>query len=128
MTVDLVDRVRDALLLNGHADAHVKRLDSFTGKEGICIRRLPSTTVNRYIDRSRTAEYVYQVVVRRRSERAAMDECCDIADLLDGMRVESGNGSYRFSSQEVYTEPQELELDEANFYAWHVRMVASIEI
>lgn len=125
--IDLVEGVKALLVENGF-DAHVKRLDAFTGKEGVCVRRLPSSAAAKYMNRKRCVGYLYQVVVRRRSEREAMEECEDIARILESARVESANGSYGFTSQEVYTEPQELEIDEAGFYAWHVRMIASIEI
>lgn len=123
--IDLVDRARDFLADHGY-EAHVKRLDAFTGKEGIVLRRVPSTVTGRYFDGGEAVSYIYQVVVRRRSEREAMEQCCDIAELLKGAWLESGNGSYAFVGQEVYTEPQELKLDEANYYAWEVRIEASI--
>lgn len=123
--IDLVDRARDFLAAKGY-EAHVKRLDSFTGKEGIVLRRVPSTVTGRYFDGTESVSCIYQVIVRRRSERQAMEECCDIAALLKDAWLGSGNGSYAFVGQEVYTEPQELALDEAGFFAWEVRLEASI--
>ena len=122
---DLVDRARDLLRGAGH-DAHAKRLDSFTGREGVCVRRISPTRVETYMDGTRAVDLAYQAVVRRRSESDAMTECIDIADMLDGADVPSANGSYLFESQEVVAGPQELELDEALFYAWECRVVAHI--
>ena len=123
--IDLVDMARSYLAERGY-EAHVKRLDEFTGREGIVLRRIPSTVTERYFDGGEAVSYVYQVIVRRRSERRAMEECSDIAELLKDAWLESGNGSYAFGGQEIYTEPQELALDEAGFYAWEARLVASI--
>lgn len=125
--IDLIDRAKDLLAERGY-DAHAKRLDSFTGKEGVVLRRVPSTVTERYLDRSESVSYLYQVVVRRRSERQAMEECCEIAELLADAWLDSGNGSYSFVGQEAYTQPQELALDEAGFYAWQARIEARIEI
>ena len=86
--IDLVDRASRFLAERGY-EAHVRRLDEFTGREG-------------------------------------MEECCDIAELLKGAWLDSENGSYAFEGQEIYTEPQELALEETGFYAWETRIKASI--
>lgn len=123
--IDLIDVAKDFLVYRGF-DAYVKRLDQFTGREGIVVRRVPSRVTSRYFDGGEALSYIYQVIVRRRSGREAMETCCEIADLLKHAWLASRNGSYSFHGQEVYTGPQELELDEANFSAWEVRFEASI--
>ena len=124
--IDICERARDWLEAEGFKDVHVKRLDQFTGKEGIVIRPFPTTTTDHYYDRSTSQTYVYQVTVRRRSEAKAIEDCFAVANTLDGAYLPSKNGSYGFVDQEIYTEPQEQELEEANYYAWQVRMVATI--
>lgn len=123
--IDLVYRASRFLAESGY-EAHVKRLDEFTGREGIVLRRIPSAVTERYFDGGEAVSYVYQVIVRRRSERRAMEECCDIAELLKDAWLDSENGSYAFEGQEIYTEPQELALEETGFYAWETRIKASI--
>lgn len=123
--IDLVDRAKEFLAEKGY-EAHVKRLDQFTGKEGIVLRRVGGAVTGRYFDGGESVSCIYQVVVRRRSEREAMEQCCDIAELLKDAWLESENGSYSLVGQEAYTEPQELALDEAGFYAWEARIEASI--
>jgi hypothetical protein len=125
--IDLVDTAAQQLKEAGYADVHKKRLDTLTGCEGIVIRRLPYTVTEHYQDSSKTLSYLFQVIVRRRDEQLAMEQCSDIGELLDGAFIPSNNGSYIFTGCETYTEPQELELEENGFYAWEVRMEATIE-
>jgi len=126
--IDLVDKAADYLRAKGYKDASVRRLESLIGREGIVVRRLPTIPTGTYQDRTRSLDYLYQVVVRRGSERQAMEECSDIAELLCNTTLMSGNGSYRMSAQDIYTEPQELPLEDTGFYAWEVRICASITI
>ena len=128
--IDLHERVKTYLESKGFTGVSLKRLDSFTGKEGIVIRAMPKTLVESYYDGVRVYDQPYQIIVRRRSEAEAMETCASIADALEGVILQSANGSFvphGSSGQQVYTAPQELALEEANFYAWHVRMTARIE-
>ena len=124
--VDLCERAADWLRYKGFKDVFVKRLDQFSGKEAIVIRPFPTTTVGRYFDRERDEQYIYQITVRRRSEQKAIEDCYAVAEALNEAYLPSTNGSYIFIDQEIYTEPQQQELEEANFYAWQVRIVAYI--
>ena len=47
----------------------LKRLDAFTGKEGVCIRPMTPQVVETYIDGSQEVLVPYTVVVRRRGPR-----------------------------------------------------------
>ena len=124
--IDICERAKKLLEEAGFTNVSLKRLDETTGKEGIVIRPMPTTTVDRYYDRSRGEQYVYSITVRRRSERDAIDDCFKIAGLMRYASLDSGNGSYEFVEQEIYTEPQEQFLDEQNFYGWQVRIMATI--
>ncbi len=125
---DLIDRVRDYLRANGLPDASTKRLDSFTGKEGAVVRLLSEKT--EFVDYAGEEErsVLYQVVVRRRSEADAEEGCRLAAQVLDGAEMPSGNGSYAFDDQEVASHANEMELDESLFYAWEVRVRATITV
>ena len=125
--IDLIDRVADRIKANGFAGVETKRLDSTTGREATVVRQLPHIPETTYTDRSTSIYFLYQVIVRRRSEKAAMEECWAIADLLKDERIDSDNNSYRFTGTEIYTYPQELMLEEAGFYAWETRIYALIE-
>lgn len=123
--IDLIDRVVDVLKEYG-IQSITKRFDSLVGKSGVCVRRYPSTIIARQFDMTREISWVYEVIVRDRSEEQAMNLCLEIEELLDDRRIPSSNGSYLMVSNEVYTASQELALDEANFYAWHVRLQADL--
>ena len=128
--IDLCERAARLLTESGLEGVSLRRLDEITGKEGIVVRRMPSTVSESYYDGTRVLDAPYEVIVRRRSEERAMEECSLAAEMLEGVTLESSNGSYRPSGtdgQQVYTAPQEMALEEANFYAWHVRMHAAIE-
>lgn len=124
--IDIPDVVASILRSDGY-DVSVKRLDATRNTEGVVIRRIPATVTDRYLDRDKVIEYIYQVIVRNRSEEEAMEQCCMIAESLDGKSITSENGSFvMIGCQEVYTEPQELALDELGFFAWETRISAQI--
>ena len=126
MVVDVCESMKQILDAAGYT-ASLKRLDSFTGKEGIVLRRVLPQRTERYFDNGRSYDFIVHVVVRRRSEAQAMYECSDIAELLTDCPVESLNGSYTWTGTDIYTEPEEMALDEDNFYAWNTRVNVRIE-
>lgn len=123
--MDLLDQVELALKVGGY-DAHQKRLDKFTGREGICIRRVGGQVTQSYFDGYTEETVIYQVICRSRSEETAMTQCMDIRDYLMRRSIVSANGSYDWIGQKVYTSPQELALEERGFFAWEVRLQAEI--
>lgn len=108
-------------------DCSLKRLDSFTGKEGIVIRDAGSSTRYTGLDTRRVLDRKVQVVVRRRSERQARDICEELFDRLAHAYVPSVGDEYRFIDCAPYTDPQELALEEHGFYAWDFRLIVQIE-
>lgn len=124
--IDLVDAVEKAIRDAGYGDTYFRRLDSATRREGIVIRRLPATVTGRYYDGRKDVRYYVQIVVKLRSEERAMGECEAIADLLEHADLSSEAGTYDITSCTVDTEPQELELNEANMHAWKTVIAASI--
>ena len=127
MIVDVCEVIRAVLEAAGYKPVYVKRLDALTGKEGIIVRPSYLQTARRYSDRTYTTDYIANVMCRFHSEQAAMQACYGIRDLLDGAALPSINGSYRWTSTEVYTEPQEIALDEADMFVWSVQLTVRIE-
>ena len=128
--IDLHERVKAYLEAKGFENVSLKRLDSFTGKEGIVVQLLPATVVETYYDGTQVLDQPYRVTVRRRSEAEAMQTCSDIAEALEHVILASARNEYAphgTEGQQVYTAPQELALEEKSFYAWHVQMRARIE-
>jgi len=125
--MDVCESIQSALKAE-KIDASLKRLDSFTGKEGVIIRRVIPEFSGRYMDTTRTVNFIAHIVVRNRSEKAAMELCEWIANFLQDRPLASLDGSYTWSATSIYTEPQEMELDESNFYAWNTRIEVQIEV
>ena len=127
MIVDVCEVVKAAIEAEGYRNVYVKRLDELTGKEGIVVRPSALLTARRYSNRTWTTDYIVNVMCRYRSEHEAMQTCFGLRDLLDGAALARINGSYRWTSTEVYTEPQEIALDEADMYVWSVQLTVRIE-
>lgn len=126
--IDVPEQAAKLIKANGYKDVHLRRLDEFTGREGIIVRRIPSTVTGYDYMRSKELAYLYQVIVRTRSAKRGMETAEALERLLDGAELKSDNNSFFFVSQETYTPTQELELDEAGFYAYEFRIKAVIMI
>lgn len=124
--MDVCESIQTSLFVIG-IEASLQRLDSFTGQEGVVIRRVIPEVSQRYMDGTRTVGFIAHIIVRNRSERRAMDLCEQIADYLQDRPLPSLDGSYKWTATNIYTEPQELALDEENFYAWDTRIEVVIE-
>ena len=125
--IDVCQVMRSTLLGHSYTDVYLKRLDQLTGKEGIVVRPVYPPVSRRYLDRSWTSEYIVNVMCRYFDEERAMNTCWEIENLLDGYPLPSANGSYTWTATEVYTEPQELALDEAGMFVWSVQFSVIIE-
>lgn len=128
--IDLHEQALAYLQGQGFKGLTLKRLDQMTGKEGIVVRPLPGALQEAYYDGTSIVLQPYQIIVRSRSEERAMEQCSAARDALEGVTLCSANGSYQpygTDGQQVQIAPQELALEESNFYAWHVRMGALIE-
>lgn len=126
--IDVVEQAKKLIEAEGYQNVTMRRLDAMTGREGIVLRKLPSTFEGRYQDRSRNLAYLWQVVVRTRSASEGQETAEALAMLLDAAQLPSGNKSYWFVAQEIYTPVQELELDESLFYAYEFRVRTDVLI
>lgn len=126
--IDVVEQAKKLIEAEGYQNVTMRRLDAMTGREGIVLRKLPSTFEGRYQDRSRNLAYLWQVVVRTRSASEGQETAEALAMLLDAAQLPSGNKSYWFIAQEIYTPVQELELDESLFYAYEFRVRTDVLI
>lgn len=123
---DLLEVAKAYLEGLGYAGVQLKRLDEFTGPEGIVLRRMPETVTDRYMDGTTASDWTWQAIVVRRSEREAMEVCEELARALRFAPLDSENGSYRLIENDVYTAPQEMTADEEGFFAWQVQFTAHI--
>ena len=115
-----------ALLAEAGFEACTKRLEATTGYEGTVVRWLGYTRTERYADGGECGNAVVQLIRRGTSERAVMDDSEAQARLFDAEPMPEGEG-YRLVGQEIYTWPQELELDESGYYAWECKIQFHIE-
>ena len=115
----LLDAVA-ALLAPHYPDVSTKRLDRFTGREGMVVRPMPAVVIDDYYDGGRVARLYFQVFVRRRDEDEARRACEAVTRLLDGAWLDPDEGEAQ-GPVEVYARPQELELDEKAFTSWEAR-------
>lgn len=112
--IDLPDVLARKLRDHGY-DAKTRKLADIS-KGGIAVRRIPSTTIARNYDGTREIAYLTQVVVSREDEMVAIDEIEAITELVPTLDLASDNGSYKLTSTEVYTDPNELQTG-----VWEVR-------
>lgn len=120
--IDFADVLALRLREAGLADAKVARLAD-VAEGGVAVRRMPSTTTAECYDGTRTVELVCQVAVARESELQAIEECQAAADMARALDLRSLNGSYRLTSAQVYTEPQEL--SQGSVTVWECRIKAT---
>ena len=123
--IDFADVLAARLREAGLADARVARLEDVS-EGGVAVRRMPSTTTAERFDGSRDVDLVCQVVIARESELRAIEECQAVADAARSLDLRSLNGSYRLTSAQVYTEPQEL--SQGSVTAWECRIKAAVTI
>lgn len=120
IAVELAGRAVEAARSAGIADASSKRLDAFTGREGVCIRPYSTRVVEEYMDGSATRAVTLQIVARRRSAMEAMG-CCDAA-----VRAVAADGLGGDDEPRVTAEPYELKIDEEQYHAWAARVEIEI--
>lgn len=123
MASDVCMAVRDLLRADGY-EAHYKRLDRFTGFEGLCVRPGADRTDMSYYDGVRTIDCAVQVISCSRSEQTACEAAEAVAESFDGRMVAGG---WNWISTVVAGLPQPLPLDDGNWYAYSLRLTVRIE-
>lgn len=126
--IDVVEQAKKAIEAEGYRNVVMQPLNTMTGREGIVLRKLPSTFTMRDYDRRRTLQYLWQVIVRTRSPKEGQETAEALAGLMETAQLPSGNKSYWFIAQEIYTPVQELDMGEALFYAHEFRVRTEIMI
>lgn len=121
--IDFADVLALRLREAGLADARVARLADVSAG-GVAVRRMPSTVTAEGYDGTRCIDLVCQVAVARESELQAVEECQAVADMARSLDLRSQNGSYRLTSAQVYTEPQEL--SQGSMTVWECRIKATV--
>lgn len=126
MKTDMLDVVGAALEAAGY-DPCFKRLDEFTGPEGVVVRQMIPTVLSTDMCGTKDVLAPYVVLVRSRSELNAMETCWGIAELLGAADLPSRDGSYRFTASVVQSEPASVALEEDDIHGWAVTMAVRME-
>lgn len=126
--IDVVEQAKKLIEAEGYKNVVMQPLNTMTGREGIVLRKLPSTFTTRDYDRRRTLQYLWQVIVRTRSPKEGQETAEALARFMETAQLPSGNKSYWFISQEIYTPVQELDMGEALFYVYEFRVRTEIMI
>lgn len=122
--VDLPDVLASRLREAGY-DAQVKRLDD-ADNGGLVIRRLPAVVSARYLDGTLDVRYMVQIIAVCESEAESQEIIDRLAYLVPNLDLASENGSYRFTSIDIYSAPTETRPPERGYYAWDVVFEAVI--
>lgn len=122
--VGIIDRAADLLEDQLGFQVVFRLMEGRT--EGTMIRRVPATTVGRYMDRKRAVAFLFQVVVKREREDIAIRDIDAIVRVLDGCYL--GLIEAEFVSCEVYTEAAEIDWDDSGFHAYGARFRALINV
>lgn len=124
--IDFADVLAKRIREIGYKDAKTRKLTDIS-KGGIAVRRVSQAVINSYFDGEEDMELITQVVVARESELQAIEECEDIAQKVLLADLESENNSYRLTSVEIYTHPQEL-TTQSSVAIWQFRVRAEVTI
>ena len=98
----------------------------------IAIRQTPSAVIDRYVDRGKTFEFSFQVLMKDKGRKQVnvIDTMSRIFDLLDGLpsgSITSNDGSFNFVTCECSTLPNFVEKTDHDEYIYTSIYTAELE-
>jgi hypothetical protein len=99
----------------------------------IAIRQTPSSVRSRYVDKGKTFEYSFQVLMKDKSANGhlnVINTMNTIFNLLDGLpkgEIVSSNDSFTFVTCECYTLPNMIEKSGKDEYTYTAIFTAELE-
>lgn len=96
----------------------------------ISIRPTPSSMVDRYVDKDKTREYSFQVLMKDPNQFKVISKLDEITSLLDGIghrEITSNNNSFKLVKCEVYTLPNYVEETEHEEYIYTALFRAELQ-
>lgn len=96
----------------------------------VCIRLVPNANKTAYLDKGKTYQISFQVLVKDPSQKGAIRIIHDITDYLDQLTSEDiiiTDPKYKFIRCEVYTMPNFVEKTEKNEYIYTALFYAEYE-
>lgn len=106
--IDLAEVVATKVRELGYKDAKVHRIANITD-DGIAIIRGQTIEETVYFDGLKDLIYPIRIVVSREQYVEALEVSSDIAWHVTKEDLSSANGSYKFTSADVYEQPHEID-------------------
>lgn len=130
LSIDIHERVRDALSAAGFKNVTAGRITAATAQDGVVVRLMPTVVTARYMDGSRRCDCYFQVIAKgKRSEgaEAPADLCERAIDVLRDAVLESANDSFTLVSRpEPDGDVEELAVGGDRTYVYAVRFACKI--
>lgn len=128
--MDFLDRLMDFIEEHVVLNAALKsgRLDEEVS--AISIIPTPSAIDGRYMDKGKTYEYSFQVLVKDPDQEKVRKVLYEITSLLDGLSnsaIKSEDGSYIFVKCEAYVLPHYVETTDHGNYIYTAMFTAELE-
>ena len=106
--IDLLERCKDALLAAGFPAVKLRPLTG--NKEGVSLRRDPSTVVQTYMNGVKDVQFILSIYARYEDEGKAADACDLASRVLERADLSSQNGSYDVTSVREYSGVRQAEI------------------
>ncbi|WP_153124676.1 phage tail terminator protein [Peribacillus tepidiphilus] len=120
--MDFIYRLQDYLAKELKQTINVGLLG--TNSPSIAIRQTPSSVTSRYVDKGKTFDFSFQVLMKDKAaagHKNVIDTMNKIVDLLEGLSsdsIKSQNGSFSFIKCECYTLPNFVEKTDHDEYIY----------
>ncbi len=128
--MDFLDRLIDYIESNISLDSVLRVGKLSLDSKSISIRPTPSSMVNRYVDKDKTREYSFQILMKDPNQFQVISKMDEITSLLDGIdhrEIVSNNDSFKLVKCEAYTLPNYVEETEHEEYIYTALFKAELQ-
>lgn len=128
--MDFLDRLIDYIESNVTLDSVLRVGKLSLDSKSISIRPTPSSMIDRYVDKDKTREYSFQILMKDPNQFKVISKMDKITSLLDGIdhrEIVSSNNSFKLVKCEVYTLPNYVEETEHEEYIYTALFRAELQ-
>lgn len=127
--MDFIKQISAYLTSNATLNASIVSPILSAEPKSVAIRETPSSIANRYIDKGKTLDFQFQVLVKDPNVIIARDTINSVFDALDGLNdvVTSGDGSFIFTQCECTVLPNWVETNEHGEHIFTILFSCSLE-
>ena len=128
--MDFLDRLIDYIESNISLDSVLRVGKLSLDSKSISIRPTPSSMVNRYVDKDKTREYSFQILMKDPNQFQVISKMDEITSLLDGIdhrEIVSNNDSFKLVKCEAYTLPNYVAETEHEEYIYTALFRAELQ-